>query len=303
MKPFDFIPFAENLLELAHAAKAATAAEDANTILRAEKQADRATIDRLNAAVSRLATGHNTACEERDRLERENGELRDQARLDGEFALEHVNGWTRLRQHLTPEEALDERPLVDRIEAVMLERNRMLVAPKLATVQWTEGGPVLVREGAPVFRPLSTRDVVGVDELRVQPPDVGPIMWNPSNLVVQDHRDGTVIQPDTDKERAKRGLPPFAPEKPSGESLECRIKHAINCVSAENGSDTPDFILARYLTSALAAFDVAVVARDDWYGGKPRPAEAQIAAADAPPLPIVSMTLPEASQPLQRRLI
>ncbi len=34
-----------------------------------------------------------------------------------------------------------------------------------------------------------------------------PIHWNPGNKVVQDHRDGTIIQPDTDIERSKRGLP------------------------------------------------------------------------------------------------
>lgn len=34
-----------------------------------------------------------------------------------------------------------------------------------------------------------------------------PIYWNPYNKVVHDHRDGSVIQPDTDIERAKRGLP------------------------------------------------------------------------------------------------
>ena len=33
-----------------------------------------------------------------------------------------------------------------------------------------------------------------------------PIYWNPYNKVVQDHRDGTIIQPDTDIEREKRGL-------------------------------------------------------------------------------------------------
>jgi hypothetical protein len=39
------------------------------------------------------------------------------------------------------------------------------------------------------------------------------IMWNPGNKVVQDHRDGTIIQPDTDIERKKRGLPvPWTPD-------------------------------------------------------------------------------------------
>ena len=42
------------------------------------------------------------------------------------------------------------------------------------------------------------------------------------------------------------------------------IEIAINAHSAENGSDTPDFILAKYLTASLAAFDDAVIKRDEW---------------------------------------
>jgi hypothetical protein len=49
-------------------------------------------------------------------------------------------------------------------------------------------------------------------------------------------------------------------------TLRKDIQHAINCHSAESGSDTPDFILAEYLTDCLAAYDKAVVAREKWYG-------------------------------------
>ena len=41
----------------------------------------------------------------------------------------------------------------------------------------------------------------------------------------------------------------------------------INCHSAENGSDTPDFILAEYLSNCLDNFDEAVQKRTDWYKG------------------------------------
>jgi hypothetical protein len=44
------------------------------------------------------------------------------------------------------------------------------------------------------------------------------------------------------------------------------IEGIINKRSAENGSNTPDFILAEYLTDCLAAFDKAAVARERWYG-------------------------------------
>ena len=43
------------------------------------------------------------------------------------------------------------------------------------------------------------------------------------------------------------------------------LKHLINRYSMENGSDTPDFILANYLRNCLDAFDEALVARHDWY--------------------------------------
>jgi len=47
-------------------------------------------------------------------------------------------------------------------------------------------------------------------------------------------------------------------------TLEQEIKDAINRHSAENTSDTPDYILARYLTRCLEAYDEAVKARAEW---------------------------------------
>ena len=49
-------------------------------------------------------------------------------------------------------------------------------------------------------------------------------------------------------------------------SLRKLIESAINRVSAENGSDTPDFILVEYLVGCLAAYDKAVTSREKWYG-------------------------------------
>jgi hypothetical protein len=48
---------------------------------------------------------------------------------------------------------------------------------------------------------------------------------------------------------------------------------AINKVSAENGSNTPDFILANYLIMCLENFDHIVKMRDDWYGVHLAPAD------------------------------
>lgn len=52
-------------------------------------------------------------------------------------------------------------------------------------------------------------------------------------------------------------------------SLQDEIRSAINRASAENGSNTPDWILAEYLTLCLSAFDGAVKARETWYGRDP----------------------------------
>jgi len=41
----------------------------------------------------------------------------------------------------------------------------------------------------------------------------------------------------------------------------------LNIYSKENGSDTPDFLLAAFLTSCLSAFDSAVRQRDVWHKG------------------------------------
>jgi len=57
-------------------------------------------------------------------------------------------------------------------------------------------------------------------------------------------------------------------------TLRDEITTAINRASAENGSDTPDYILARYLEASLAAFEVAVRDRDEWHGFKTWPTAA-----------------------------
>lgn len=44
------------------------------------------------------------------------------------------------------------------------------------------------------------------------------------------------------------------------------LEHAINCNSMENGSNTPDFILAQHLADCLAAFNKASTHREAWYG-------------------------------------
>jgi hypothetical protein len=46
------------------------------------------------------------------------------------------------------------------------------------------------------------------------------------------------------------------------------LESLINRYSQENGSDTPDFVLAGYLRDCLSAWNTAVKARERWYGRK-----------------------------------
>lgn len=54
------------------------------------------------------------------------------------------------------------------------------------------------------------------------------------------------------------------------EKLRDEIESVLNKHSAENGSDTPDFILAQYLIDCLKAFDNATTRRVEWYGTESR---------------------------------
>lgn len=50
------------------------------------------------------------------------------------------------------------------------------------------------------------------------------------------------------------------------DGFRMELTNLINKHSMENGSDTPDFILAQYLGNCLAAYDAAVKHREEWYG-------------------------------------
>lgn len=66
---------------------------------------------------------------------------------------------------------------------------------------------------------------------------------------------------DPHKRHGRAPLPD--PEKP--DSFRDQLCKLLNSNSKENGSNTPDFILARYMTDALVAFDRAVADRDKFY--------------------------------------
>ena len=49
-------------------------------------------------------------------------------------------------------------------------------------------------------------------------------------------------------------------------NFEEELRGLLNKYSEENASDTPDYILAKYITQCLAAFNLAVGQREIFYG-------------------------------------
>lgn len=58
---------------------------------------------------------------------------------------------------------------------------------------------------------------------------------------------------------------------PPPTTLHERISQAINATSSENGSNTPDFILAEYLVRCLGVFNATIKQRAEWYGRMDHP--------------------------------
>lgn len=52
------------------------------------------------------------------------------------------------------------------------------------------------------------------------------------------------------------------------EGFRKEIDNLLNRHCRENGSDTPDFILAEYLVDCLEVFDKATRRRTDWYSDR-----------------------------------
>lgn len=57
-----------------------------------------------------------------------------------------------------------------------------------------------------------------------------------------------------------------APKYEPRPTLEQALTTLLNRYSVENGSNTPDFILAEYMLATLKAFESASLERERWYG-------------------------------------
>ena len=56
--------------------------------------------------------------------------------------------------------------------------------------------------------------------------------------------------------------------KETKEEFRKELEKLINCHSIENGSNTPDFILAEYLVDCLMNYEKIHNANEEWYGRK-----------------------------------
>jgi hypothetical protein len=90
----------------------------------------------------------------------------------------------------------------------------------------------------------------------------GPILWNPYNKVVQCHACGAIYNltprmaysQDSVKTSVSKG------------TLHSELTKVLNTFNAENGSNTPDFLLADYLVGCLQTYNVIVTKREKWHG-------------------------------------
>lgn len=54
------------------------------------------------------------------------------------------------------------------------------------------------------------------------------------------------------------------------DKFEDELASLLNRYSKENGSDTPDWMLASYLNLCLEAYNTTLQAREKWYGRGPK---------------------------------
>jgi predicted HAD superfamily Cof-like phosphohydrolase len=77
-----------------------------------------------------------------------------------------------------------------------------------------------------------------------------------------------VIQEVREIDEVLRGEGPSKPPVPERPSFLRELESLINRHSLEGGSNTPDFVLASYLKSCLATWDLHTQERDRWYGNR-----------------------------------
>lgn len=62
------------------------------------------------------------------------------------------------------------------------------------------------------------------------------------------------------------------------QQVAAELTRAVNRASAENGSNTPDYVLGEFLAGVLEAFNTAIRAREEWHGSTPNSISAAMGA-------------------------
>jgi hypothetical protein len=81
-----------------------------------------------------------------------------------------------------------------------------------------------------------------------------------------DHGEAKQEGPRSHKHRYKNTYLRQTSNVVDGEGLEEALTRLLNRYSEERASNTPDFILAKFLINALDTFNIAVQEREKWYG-------------------------------------
>jgi hypothetical protein len=71
--------------------------------------------------------------------------------------------------------------------------------------------------------------------------------------------------------------------------FEKELEQLINRYSVENASNTPDFILAQYVSGCLAVFATAVQQRETWYGRNAAPSAPSFSHVEGSPITEVKL--------------
>jgi len=71
--------------------------------------------------------------------------------------------------------------------------------------------------------------------------------------------------------QTESSTPPALTGPADGPDFISELRDLLNKRSMENASNTPDFILAQYLTNCLRAWNQATQQRETWYGRDARP--------------------------------
>jgi len=108
----------------------------------------------------------------------------------------------------------------------------------------------------------------GLDILKEQPDNMQQFVLMRDNEVIHEPSEHKIVH--VAGGIAQIGVPESTdqppPETERMTKFEKALEHLINVHSMENGSDTPDFLLAQYLRGCLENFNTVVKARSRWYG-------------------------------------